>query len=128
MTQCSLSDFTHGYITAALWSSSADDGTPLDDHATIEDIEPETLAAMKADCRAFFIANESHILCDEGPTGHDGSSQAAMAGHDFWLTRCGHGAGFWDGDWPEPHATALTTASEAFASVDLWLENGKVTA
>jgi|TARA_R110000744_G_scaffold366338_1_gene475354 hypothetical protein len=20
-------------------------------------------------------------------------------GHDFWLTRNGHGAGFWDGDW-----------------------------
>ncbi len=23
------------------------------------------------------------------------------AGHDFWLTRQGHGAGFWDGDWPD---------------------------
>ena len=24
------------------------------------------------------------------------SSLASQAGHDFWLTRCGHGAGFWD--------------------------------
>jgi hypothetical protein len=23
-------------------------------------------------------------------------------GHDFWLTRNGHGAGFGDGDWPDP--------------------------
>jgi hypothetical protein len=40
-----------------------------------------------------------------------------MAGHDFWLTRNGHGAGFWDGDWPEPLATVLTDAAHAFGEL-----------
>ena len=50
-----------------------------------------------------------------------------MAGHDFWLTRCGHGAGFWDGDRPEPAATVLTKASKAYGEVDLYIgDDGKV--
>jgi hypothetical protein len=47
--------------------------------------------------------------------------EAAMAGHDFWLTRCGHGAGFWDGDWPEPQATILDEAAKRFGNVDLYV-------
>ena len=27
--------------------------------------------------------------------------QCERIGHDFWLTRNGHGAGFWDGDWDD---------------------------
>lgn len=38
---------------------------------------------------------------------------------DFWLTRNGHGAGFWDGDWPVPAATRLTEASEKAGEVYL---------
>lgn len=127
MTQCSLSDFAAAYIVAALWSSTDDEGEPLDSNYDESDLAPETLAKMKADCREFFIANESAILCDGGPTGPDGTSQAGMAGHDFWLTRCGHGAGFWDGDWPEPHGAALTAAAEAFGNVDLYLgDDGRI--
>jgi hypothetical protein len=44
-----------------------------------------------------------------------------MAGHDFWLTRNGHGAGFWDGDWTEPAATILTNAAKAFDECNLYL-------
>ncbi len=53
--------------------------------------------------------------------------EAAMAGHDFWLTRCGHGAGFWDGDWPEPAASVLTEASKEFGNVDLYVgDDGQI--
>lgn len=111
MAYCSLSEFTDAYIEAALWSSIDDDGNPLDDGRDVDDIAPETLAA---------------IWCDGGPGMPGMHTQAAMAGHDFWLTRCGHGAGFWDGDWPEPHAQALTDAAEAFGNVDLYLgDDGK---
>lgn len=34
----------------------------------------------------------------------------ARVGHDFWLTRQGHGAGFWDGDYPEAAGKLLTAA------------------
>lgn len=121
MPHCSASDFATHYIVAALWSSTDDDGNPLDSNYDESDIAPETLAQMRADCLAFFVANESAILCD------DGTSQAGMAGHDFWLTRCGHGAGFWDGDWPEPHGESLTTAAESFGNVDLYIgDDGKI--
>lgn len=60
----------------------------------------------------------------EGPIS---AREAAMAGHDFWLTRNGHGAGFWDGDWPEPHASILTEASKTFGETDLYIgDDGKV--
>jgi len=36
------------------------------------------------------------------------------AGMDIWLTRNRHGAGFWDGDWPEPFATEATKWSHAW--------------
>lgn len=42
------------------------------------------------------------------------------AGVDFWLTRNGHGAGFWDGGWPE-HSDELTKLSKPYGSVDLYI-------
>ncbi len=50
-----------------------------------------------------------------------------QAGHDFWLNRNGHGAGFWDGDWPEPAATTLDAASKAFGEVNLMLDGDAIT-
>jgi hypothetical protein len=44
-------------------------------------------------------------------------SELEQAGHDFWLTRNLHGAGFWDGDWPEV-GDKLTAISEQFG--ELW--------
>lgn len=123
-----LECFTCHYITTALWSSCDDDGTPLDDRRDVDDIAPGALAAMQADCAAFWNANADTILCDGAPQARDFDSAAseseriaAMAGHDFWLTRCGHGAGFWDGDWPEPAATLLDIASKAAGSRDLYI-------
>ena len=44
-----------------------------------------------------------------------------------WLTRNGHGAGFWDGDWPEPVASRLTKSAKRFGSFDLYVgDDGKV--
>lgn len=40
------------------------------------------------ECLAFFVYAE-HMLCDKA---------IEQAGHDFWLSRNGHGTGFWDRD------------------------------
>lgn len=83
--------FTRSYIAAALWSSTdnADDrgDEPLDANYGPDDIAPDTLARMVEDCETFQRDN-----------GGDIASDFERAGHDFWLTRNGHGAGFWDGD------------------------------
>lgn len=132
-TNPQLEAFTHAYLTAALWSSTDDAGEPLDSNHDVDDVDAGTLAKMQADCATFYAANEAHIHCDGAPqsredaTASESEREAAMAGHDFWLTRCGHGAGFWDGDWPEPSASIMTRSAEAFGNVDLYVgDDGKV--
>jgi hypothetical protein len=125
-----LDDFTRAFFECALWSStdnSRDDGgDPLDDNYSIDDIAPVCLAALVAECARFQAENAKRLTaCDGRVTRVSDSSHAAMAGHDFWLNRCGHGAGFWDGDWPEPYATQLSDASKVYGNVDLYVGDDK---
>ena len=116
-----MDNFTKAYIEAALWSSTDDAGEPLDrgDY----ELAPETIAKMVDDCTRFRSEQSAYLETDyrtRARAAH-GCSAEESAGHDFWLTRCGHGAGFWDGDWQEPAATKLTEASKAFGNVDLYI-------
>jgi len=105
-----LDIFTTQYIVTALWSSTDDNGIPLDTDYSTQDISTECLEQMKADCAKFQADNWNDIVDDPG-----------RAGHDFWLTRNGHGAGFWDGDWPKEVGERLTKASKAYGEVDLYV-------
>lgn len=130
------------YITAALWSSNDEStpagGVPMDDNYSPEDIAPDTLAQMAQDLTSFITANAADIAkgCtrsrDAGTSIYHSAEE--MAAHDFWLTRNGHGAGFWDGDWedtpdirgdlnfdPEARANRLSAAAHAFGSFDLYV-------
>lgn len=84
--------FIDGYIECALWSSTMGDdiGTPMDETYSVEDFSLDVIEVMRADCCDFFEANIGLLgwYCDTQPWDY--------AGHDFWLTRNGHGAGFWD--------------------------------
>jgi hypothetical protein len=112
-----MDEFTRQYIETALWSStdnSDDSGDqPLDANYGIGDIDPKTLERMIEDCADF--QKDFGELIDEG------GGDYGQAGHDFWLTRNGHGAGFWDGDWPEPQAEQLTEASKDFGEYNLYV-------
>lgn len=115
----SLDTFTLAYIECALWSSTdnADEsgGEPLDRNYEIADIALDTLASMAADCSAFQDSNASDLATwgDE------------QAGHDFWLTRNGHGAGFWDRG-RGAIGERLSVAARAYGSVDLYVARGRV--
>lgn len=108
-----LDTFTQAYIACALWSSMDESdergGEPMDANYTADDLAPETLERIKADCAKFQRDNAERINCN-----------LSRAGHDFWLTRNGHGAGFWDGDWPE-HGDWLTEVSHAYKECDLYI-------
>ncbi|AMX93679.1 MULTISPECIES: hypothetical protein [Mesorhizobium] len=118
--------FFNAYLATALWSSTDGDGNPLDAKYGPEDIDGETLDGMLADCNEFYRTHSDAIQCNGVTFGPD-FDQDGRAGHDFWLTRCGHGSGFWDGDWPEPQASRLTDAAKAFGNVDLYIgDDGKV--
>jgi hypothetical protein len=114
-----LDEFTQGYIQAALYTSadsSSDSDASLSDAYGPEHIEKDTLTRMMADC-ALFQEYYGRLF----------SGSESQAGHDFWLTRCGHGAGFWDGDWDEDIGGVLTTASKSFGNVDLLVgDDGRI--
>ena len=123
-----LDKFTRSYIECMLWStndeSTEQGGEPMDENYGINDITRETLESIIADCAKFQADNAESIAM--GCARSHGYGDDEMAGHDFWLTRVGHGAGFWDGDWPEPAATKLTDASEAFGGVWPYVYGGRV--
>lgn len=79
------------YVECALWSSTdGDDDEPMDAHYGIDDLADETVATMKADCESFLHD------CDMRDIDIDSIMSDEQCGHDFWLTRNRHGAGFWD--------------------------------
>jgi hypothetical protein len=124
--------FARAFLECALWSSSDDDGTPLDAQYDIQDVAPETLEKLVDECKQFQTSQawQAALAGDDPrtdrPQGY-GCNLEESAGYDFWLTRCGHGAGFWDGDWKEPHASALDELSKQFGNVDLYVgDDGKI--
>jgi hypothetical protein len=130
-------DFTVSYLGTALWSSlimlpesesalvdgcmDVDDQHPLhgiseddnyDRHFACHDFTEEALRAAVADCALFQLCNADD-LCDEDD-GH--------AGHNFWLNRNGHGAGFWDGDYEEEKGNRLSAACEDYTELYIWID------
>lgn len=107
--------FFSAYVECALWSSSDDADKPLDANYDIDDIDPKALEQMKADCKDFIESNAELL---EG-------LMPEQCGHDFWLTRNGHGAGFWDRGLDEV-GDKLTDACKPYGTVDLYVHEGKV--
>jgi len=113
------SPFVASYIETALWSSTDEDGTPLDDvrYCTAE-FSSEATRKIIEDCESF-IKLSAGIL-DANTSGHP-------VAHDFWLTRNGHGVGFWDGDYPAYIGKALTDLAHSFGECDLYFgDDGKL--
>lgn len=131
-----LERFTAAYIECALWSSTDESdergGEPMDRNYSVKNFAPETLARMQADC-AKFIEENRQVLDYVESTGEHGDTYA-VAGHDFWLSRNHHGAGFWDGDWqttlPATRTVAgdvLTDAAHKFGEFNLYVgDDGQV--
>jgi hypothetical protein len=116
MSADNLDTFTRAYIECALWSSTDDSGEPLDSGRDADDLAPATLADMEEDCRQFQEANAELLAQAYERDGYD----TARAGHDFWLTRNHHGAGFWDRGLGDI-GTRLTELAHAWGSVDLYV-------
>lgn len=106
-----MNDFVKAYVDCALWTES-----PEGQHWEQSGIAPETYASMIDDCMKFVAANTEHV-----------KNHMSFAGHDFWLTRNGHGSGFWDGDWPEQTGNELTKSAKSFGPFSLYMgDDGKI--
>ena len=113
-----LDEFARAYVEAALWSSTdnSDDqgGDPLDQNYGIDDIAPETMELMVEDC-ADFQTRYAKLLADSGIAD-------SRAGHDFWLSRNGHGSGFFDEDTiDEEFQDPLQDAARSYGEFDLYV-------
>ena len=71
----------HHYLHAALWTEE------LDGNRDIENITSHSKVQARKDIKAFVDANEK-LLVQSGLSND-------QIGHDFWLTRNGHGSGMW---------------------------------
>lgn len=109
-------EFTRSYIECAIWTSEDNrdetGNTRMDAAFTAADLAPDAKAEIIRECKDFQQANAEHLSV---------RNAESRAGHDFWLTRNRHGAGFWDGDWPEPQATILTSMAKAYGECFLYV-------
>jgi hypothetical protein len=97
-------------LECAIWASTDDLGEPLDYAYSADDLTPASRAALIGDLTDFVEGSAEDVIAS-GLT-------ADQVGHDFWLTRNGHGAGFWDRGIGEV-GERLTAACKPFGAVDL---------
>jgi hypothetical protein len=78
------------YLRCALWSSCDENDNHFDDCFEPSDVAEES--------RKQSLEEIDDFLADLENQGIDWQSEMTLEqfGHDFWLTRNGHGAGFWD--------------------------------
>lgn len=114
--------FIRQYIATALWSSTYGENGEHNMDDGKHELSAEAHETLTTQAREFYDAH-SHLW--EGTVtvwDHD----AERAGHDFWLTRNRHGAGFWDRHSDEPGriiGRQLTELAHAYGEVDLYVSD-----
>lgn len=113
-----IDDVLTSYVECALWSetdqSDESGGEPLDVNYTRDDITAESLEEMRSDVADFVAGCEA-----ERPDAFKGMN-ADLVGHDFWLTRNGHGTGFWDRGLGE-RGSWLTAQCKPYGEASLYI-------
>lgn len=115
-----MSTFLDHYIAAVIFTDTGEAEQPPSD----AEFSPEAIASAEADCEAFQKAAAADLAEAYERAGYD----FRYAAHDFWLTRNGHGAGFWDRDaLSDGLGDRLTAHCKAFKQVDTYEgDDGKI--
>ena len=114
-TTTDIDEFIDGYATALLWSDCDDEISDLHSDG-LDAFTHDALNVIRRDCNAFMAANAVDL---RAAVGHGDAYSMSSAGHDFALTRNGHGAGFWDRGLGEV-GERLSTASAAFGEINVF--------
>jgi len=122
-----LEEFTRSYLATAQWSSGDGEHEYFDNFGWSEHAKKQ--AAY--DCQIFIDKINSTFDKDIARYILNRKYKGLLAPHDFWLTRAGHGAGFWDGDWDGQEyegetsvpdlGDRLTEISKSFPYLDVYL-------
>ena len=110
----SLSPMVRGYLECAEWCGIADE---REQQAFVEFVgrarwSERALAEAVRVCESF-KATAGELLAEWSD---------AQAGHDLWLTRNGHGAGFWDRGWN--WGSLLSTIAHGYGECNVWFDEG----
>lgn len=123
-----LDKIVEQYLATQLWAQ-VDLGQPkldcnLDENYSIEDISPEYRDAVQVELRDVIAAHPLAFRMWVGLFNGDVGQWA----HDYYLTREGHGAGFWDrfysDDWRSALGDYWTKIAESAGVADLLQDNG----
>lgn len=106
-----------GYQLASYFTD-IDNPDMSEEYGECPDLAPETEEQFDDDCTKFYTENKA-LLIESG-------QHPDQCGHDFWLTRNGHGAGFWDRGLGKI-GEKLTAACKLMGDVNLYRgDDGKI--
>ena len=99
-------EFIEAYFSAIDFTETGDTDQPGQGSELDDDFKRESII----DCLAFFSRIQCYLSDDN----------IVQAGHDFWLTRNGHGVGFWDRPevYGNTYASLFTGYAERAGSAD----------
>jgi len=125
----SLNPFEQGYVECMFFTSASDPDDADLAHATFAELAPQALADAREDCENFRMAVGYSRRGPGSPFGPAGTRWEMyigdkpytdhQAGVDFWFTRNGHGAGFWDRGLGEV-GEHLSKIAKTFGTRDLY--------
>ena len=131
--------FVQGYVEAMFWTEDAP-GVDTEEFLTDEyqeamaegqcdgtipgdvgfnELHPDFLATILRECETFQKENAADLAEAYDRDGYT----PERAGHDYWLTRNGHGTGFWDRDELDADGLGDRLSDAArYSEVNLWFD------
>ncbi|AXQ52453.1 hypothetical protein SEA_ERICMILLARD_223 [Mycobacterium phage EricMillard] len=122
-----------GYLEAQLWAGldyRNEDSEPVhyDENYSLEDISPEYVEHVRAELSEVVaqhpLAVRMYLNARNVRLDWEGSEWSSAFGHDFYLTREHHGAGFWDRGLGEL-GEYLTRIADSYGSAEMLHDNGE---
>lgn len=119
MTPEEFESMVEGYVETAIW---ADMPEPENEREAKRYgnavVSRNAWEGARKDCKAFLEA-AGDLITDE--------DNLYNVGHNLWLTRQHHGAGFWDGDYlPKERGDALTKIAHDMGECYLEIHRGRI--
>jgi len=101
----------------AFWDEEDLEEVNLDEDFDRDDLSADALRSIEDDCATFMFYNYRKL---------QRVGTMAQHGHDFWLTRNRHGAGFWDRGYGDL-GKDLTDKAHTYGESNLYVaDDGKV--
>lgn len=123
-----LEIFIQAYLECALWTThsgfmdDSENDLPLDTFYNANCVADSARKQVESECDDFLKREDVSSVAEKW-----GREEYKRAGHNFFLTRNHHGAGFWDIDWPEHDGDILTKASDEAGSSEPYVgDDGRI--